>query len=300
MIRVRHLEVLCAVIDLNTTSGAAEALSISQPAVSTMIRHIEDLVGFPLFKREKGRLIPTPEALHIAQEAQHLFAQQKRLDGIIKQLRNGTVGSLNVIASPSIGNMLLPRLITEFTATRPRINLSVELGSIDEITEKLVSGRADLGFSITLPRHAALSVQKVAEGELVCACPEGHELARSSKISLLDLNHVRQISYNSLTPLGLQIDAVYRKNGLTRNYFCEVRHTTTALEMVKNGAGVALVDSFALMGPTHTGVVVRPTEPSLSITLYGITSRLFPTPNVAMQFQAYVRTRLSGSAQPFE
>ncbi|MDK3018878.1 LysR family transcriptional regulator [Pseudodonghicola flavimaris] len=298
MIRVRQLEVLCAVIDLGTTSGAAEALSVSQPAVSNMIRHIEDLVGFPLFKREKGRLTPTPEALHIAQEAQHLFSQQKRVDRIIDQLRGGTVGQLNVIATPSIGYALLPRMIAEFTRSRPRVQLSLEVGSVDEIIQHLISGRADLGFSITSPRHSALSVRPMAAGDMVCACPPDHELAHARSINLLDLNHVRHISYGSGTPLGQMIDEVYSRHGTERRYFCEVRHTSTALEMVAAGAGVALVDSFALMGRARQDVSVRAIQPALSVTLHGVTSNLYPTSHVALQFQEFMREALSDPELP--
>ncbi|MXN17798.1 LysR family transcriptional regulator [Pseudooceanicola sp. GBMRC 2024] len=297
MIRVRQLEVLCAVIDLGTTSGAAEALSVSQPAVSNMIRHIEDIVGFPLFKREKGRLVPTPEALHIAQEAQHLFSQQKRVDRIINQLRGGTVGQLNVIATPSVGYSLLPRLITEFTRPRPRVQLSIEMGSVDEIIQRLISGRADLGFSITMPRHTALSVRPMATGRMVCLCPEGHELAHARSVNVLDLNHVRHISYGSGTPLGQMIDEVYRQEGLERRYFCEVRHTATALQMVAAGAGVALVDNFAMLSGPPPGTVMREVEPPLPVTLHGVTSNLFPTSHVAMQFQSFVREALSDPGQ---
>lgn len=293
MIRVRQLEVLCAVIELGTTAAAADALNVSQPAVSNMIRHIEDLVGFPLFRREKGRLTPTPEALHIAQETQHLFAQQKRVERIIDQLRGGTIGQLNIIATPSIGYALLPRLVTEFTRTRPRITLSLELGSVDEIIQRLISGRADLGFSITQPRHSALSVRPMARSDMVCVMPPDHELTHSQVVKILNLNHVRHISYGTGTPLGQMIDAVYSREGLERRFFCEVRHTSTALEMVAAGSGVALVDGFALMGRARSDVVVRKTDPVLPVTLYGVTSNLFPTSHTALQFHDFMRATLN-------
>jgi DNA-binding transcriptional LysR family regulator len=297
MIRVRQLEILCSVIELGTTAGAADALNVSQPAVSNMVRHLEDMIGFPLFKREKGRLTPTPEALHIAQEAQHLFAQQKRVDRIIDQLRGGTVGRLNVIATPSIGYALLPRLVSEFTRTRPRLTLSVELGSVDDIMQHLISGRSELGFSITQPRHSALSVRPMASGEMLCAIPPDHELSRSQVVKILDLNHVRHISYATGTPLGQMIDSVYSRHGIERRFYCEVRHTSTALEMVAAGGGVALVDSFALMGRTRDDVVLRKTDPQLDVTLHSVTSNLFPTSHVALQFQEFMREALNDPAR---
>ena len=292
MINARQLEVLSTVIEVGTTARAAELLSVSQPAISNMICHTEDLVGFALFRREHGRLVPTREALHIAQEAQHLFMQQKRVDNIINELRGGTIGRLSIVATPSIGHGILPRVLADFMRTRPRLNLSIELGSVDEIIRRLVSGRADLALSITQPRHSALSVRQIGEGRLMCVCPADHELALSDRIAVTDLNHVRHISYASTTPLGQAVDAVFSAQGLERRYFCEVRHTATALEMVRSGLGVALVDSFALLGPGDPGVVVRPTTPVLPMEMYAVTSNLFPTSNLAIQFQEFMARAL--------
>ena len=220
MINPRQLEVLCAVIEVGTTARAADLLNVSQPAVSNMIRHTEDLVGFPLFVRERGRLVPTREAQHIAQEAQYLFMQQKRVENVINELRGGTVGRLHIVATPSIGHGILPRVIAEFVKNKPKLKLSIELGSIDENIERLVSGQADIGLSITQPRHSMLSVRPVAEGRMMCVCPTDHEMALSERVNVTDLNHVRHISYAAGTPLGQIIDTVFSKQGLERCYFC--------------------------------------------------------------------------------
>ncbi|MGJ8543896.1 MAG: LysR family transcriptional regulator [Sulfitobacter sp.] len=288
MINARQLEVLSTVIEVGTTARAAQLLNVSQPAISNMIRHTEDAIGFALFRREHGRLIPTKEALHIAQEAQHLFMQQKRIDNMIGELKGGTVGRLSIIATPSIGHSILPRVLGLFMQARPKLKLSIELGSIDEITRRLGSGRTDLGLSITPPRLSAVHVREIGDGHLMCICPQDHELALMERISVTDLNHVAHISYAARTPLGQAIDNVFSDQGLERQFFCEVRHTATALEMVRNGLGVALVDSFALIGHQTTSIAIRPTKPPLPIKMHGITSKLFPTSNIAMQFQSFL------------
>ncbi len=293
MINARQLEVLCAVIELGTTAKAAELLAVSQPAVSNMIRHIETLAGFALFERERARLIPTPEARHIAQEAQHLFTQQRRIASIIEELRGGTTGRLSIVATPSIGQRILPQVIAKFLETRPKLNVSLDLGHTDQIANRLVSGQAELGLSISQPRHSALTVRPIAEAQLLCACPAGHELALSQTVSIEALNHARHISYSGDTPLGQIIDAAFSSRGLERRYFFEVRHTMAALELVANGVGVALVDSFALAGRDVPGVVLRPINPVLELRAHSATSKLFPTSHVALQFQNFFRERVA-------
>jgi len=289
MINARQLEALSTVIEVGTTARAAEVLNVSQPAISNMIRHTESITGLTLFKRDRGRLIPTPEARHIAQEAQHLFMQQKRIRTIVAELREGTIGTLALVASPSIGLGVLPKALASFAAGRPKLRLSLELGSIDEITEMLASGRADIGFSITVPRHPSLSVTPMAEGSLVCVCPANHDCARLKKVRITDLSFTPHISYAAETPLGQIVDKVFADRGLERRYACEVRHTATALEMAASGFGVALVDNFALIGREDPRIVWRETDPPLPIRVSSITPRLFPSSTVATAFIEYFR-----------
>lgn len=293
MINARQLEVLCAVIEVGTTAKAAELLAVSQPAVSNMIRHTETLVGFQLFARERGRLIATPEALHIAQEAQHLFMQQRRISTIIEELRGGTIGRLSIAATPSIGLGVLPAVLAAFVEGRPKLHLTVDIGHVDHIAERLVSGRADLGFSITQPRHSALTVRSILSGQLLCVCPVDHELARSRAVRIEDLNQTKHISYAAGTPLGQMIDAAFSKCGLERRYYLEVRHTVAALAMVNNGLGVALVDSFGLVGQDLAKIAARPMDPPIPLNAHSAMSNLFPTSNVALQFQAFFKSYVS-------
>ncbi|GMG81573.1 LysR family transcriptional regulator [Paralimibaculum aggregatum] len=295
MINARQLEVLTTVIEVGTTLRAAELLGVSQPAVSNMIRHTEDLIGITLFERAKGRLVPTKEARLIAQEAQHLFMQQKRVSRIVREIREGSRGSLTIAASPSLGLGLVPRVIGEFATGAPQLRVSLELGSIDVICDMLASGQADIGFALTQPRHPAVSHEAVGAGEMVCVCPPGHPFARMRRIGVADLNQVPHISYSAATPLGQMIDRVFAEKGLERRYAFEVRHTATALEMVAAGLGVALVDSFGLIGRRADNLERVAVEPSMPIRINAMMPRLFPTSSLAISFLDRFRT-VTGAA----
>lgn len=296
MINARQLEVLCTVIEVGTTAGAAEELGVSQPAVSNMIRHTEDLTGLRLFERKHGRLAPTAEALRIRKEAQHFFMQQKRMNSIVEELRDGVTGKLNIVATPSVGLTIVPRVISDFVKGRPNLKISLELGSVDEIQERLISGRADLGLSITLPRHTLLNVTVIGQGHMVLVCPPGHELGRHGVVRVTDLNQYNHISYSSNTPLGRAVDLVYEREGKERRFFAEVRHTAVALEMVVNGVGVALVDSFALVERNNADLQVVETVPRLPIDLHAVTSTLFPVSLLVGEFSAAIDRYIKRSA----
>ena len=295
MINARQLEVLSTVIEVGTTARAAELLNVSQPAISNMLRHTESITGLTLFKRDRGRLIPTPEAVHIANEAKHLFFQQQRIRTIVDQLREGSAGTLHIAASPSLGLGVLSKAMAGFAKHRPGLRMSLELGSIDEITDLISSGRAELGFSITTSRHPSVSATPIAEGRFVCVVPLDHPFTTLSKVRIVDLNSVPSISYSSMTQLGQLIDRVFSKEGLERRYACEVRHTATALEMAAGGFGPALIDNFAMIGRDDRRVVVKETEPTLPIRISSLTPKVFPTSQLASTFLTFFQSYFEDS-----
>ena len=87
--RARQLEVFRAVMRSGTVTGAAKALNVSQPALSQIILHTEDELGFRLFERVKGRLVPTPEAEELFPEADRLFNDLDNLRSLALDLRHG-------------------------------------------------------------------------------------------------------------------------------------------------------------------------------------------------------------------
>lgn len=289
MINTRQLEVLSTVIEVGTTARAAELLNVSQPAISNMIRHTESITGLKLFKRDRGRLIPTPEARHLADEARHLFMQQRRVRAIVEELRDGMTGALSVAASPSLGLGVVSKAMAAFAKDRPKLRLSLELGSIDEITDMVSNGIAELGFSITASRHPSVSTEPLFDGRLVCVMHRSHPFATLKRVRIVDMNDVSSVSYSTLTPLGQMIDGVFSAQGLERRYACEVRHTMTALEMAAGGFGPALIDNFALIGREDTRIAVKETDPVLPIRMHTLTPKTFPTSHTAASFLSFIR-----------
>jgi DNA-binding transcriptional LysR family regulator len=100
----RHIcgcEVFSAIILTGTANGAAKLLHISQPAVSKMLQHAEQSLGFALFLRNKGKLVPTPEALRLREELGPFDEHLKRIRRLAVSLAHETVRPLRVLATPS-------------------------------------------------------------------------------------------------------------------------------------------------------------------------------------------------------
>ncbi|MEE3100937.1 MAG: LysR family transcriptional regulator, partial [Pseudomonadota bacterium] len=105
---LRLLEVFGAVMQHQTTVRSAEALGISQPAVSTAIRALEAQVGFALFERRNRRILPTEEALDLYREVEPIVSMLRSVEGRVRDLRAGAAGKLRIMATPPLGHSLAP------------------------------------------------------------------------------------------------------------------------------------------------------------------------------------------------
>lgn len=118
---LRQLEIFRAVVETGTTKGAAHQLIISQPAVSNVIQHTEDQLGFRLFHRVRGRLVATEEALSLYAESSSIFLLFASLQKKVEDLKHGRFGSLRIASTPSLGHSILPQAVHPLPQNGPAL-----------------------------------------------------------------------------------------------------------------------------------------------------------------------------------
>ena len=131
-LNLRQIEIFRAVMITGSIAGAAQLLRISAPAVSRLLSHTESRIGFALFERIKGRLYATPEAKKLFREVELVYAGVQRVNQLAHDLSESTEGIVNIVASPSVAQMLIPQAIT---ATMIRI-----VNEMSRATEMVGSG----------------------------------------------------------------------------------------------------------------------------------------------------------------
>ena len=106
--RFRQIEVFHAVYISGSITGASRALHVSQPSVSKILQHTEAQLGFALFRRLKGRLVPTEEAHLLFREVDDVYQRVGSLKVTVKNLRTAGVGRLRLAVLPALGLGLTP------------------------------------------------------------------------------------------------------------------------------------------------------------------------------------------------
>jgi DNA-binding transcriptional LysR family regulator len=266
---LRHIEVVRAVLRAGTVTSAARQLSVSQPALSRTLKNAETRLGLLLFERRGGRLHPTPEALALHRDIEKAYAEIESVERASADLRHVRGGRLSVVCNPSVAATLAAAALGRMTKSAPGLRVSLQTALNHEVIEVVRARAADVGFAWNVPAHPAVVATEIGQSRLVCLVPEGHALASAKSVSARDLHEVPLISFSATLPIGAALDSAFAESGATRRIGIEVGQTFVAAALVKEKAGIGVVDELAL-GALHHGLVIKPFLPQRVLRLYAV------------------------------
>ncbi|MDB5878487.1 MAG: LysR family transcriptional regulator [Variovorax sp.] len=288
-INLRQIEVFRAVMTTGSIRGASQLLFVSQPAVSRLLSHTESRVGFALFERIKGRLYATPEAKKLFHEIERMYQGVQRVNELAQELAENRQGILNIVSSPSIGQMMIPQAIAAFRADHPQVKLTFQYLGYAPLKERLLNHQADLGVTILPVEHPNLESTPLSKGQLVCICPYNHPLSRLGTLTLADMRPYPLISYDRATPFGQIMESMYDAAEETLRAAIEVGSPQNACSLVQAGAGIALVDEFSVRNwPTHQ-LIVRQVANAPELQANLVHQRFDPLSKLAQSFVLVLR-----------
>ena len=239
---LRHYEYVCAVARHGSLSAAAEALHVSQPALSAALTRIEAQLGQPLFLRRRGAALAlTPQGREFTARAEALIAQAAALETPGRAAQ----GSQRLVIGcfTDLAPFLLAPALRLLRAAMPGVVLDSRVLPFEPLIESLTSGAADLALTYDLGLDAGFA--RLQAGQRVphlLVAPE-HPLAAHSSVSLEELaDHPLILSQEGLSAqhmLGL-----FRRRGLVPR----VAHRAASLELLRslaaNGEGAGLAYSL--------------------------------------------------------
>jgi DNA-binding transcriptional LysR family regulator len=266
-LKIRQVEAFRALMQRHTVTRAAEALHVSQPAVSRLLADFETSVGFALFERQQGRLVPTSEAQVLYEEVERAFVGLDRITHAAQQIRAMRRGSLTVAGSPAVALELLPRVVTAFIAAYPGVDVTLLTHSAHTVVDLVASQRCDVGFVAEAIPHPAVRLERLTDAPMRCIVPPDHRLAKKRVIRPADLRDEPFVSYPRSFDARNVIDRVFVEHGVSRQLTVEAQLSQTIVALVANGAGVALIDPVTA-AYADGRVAVRRFEPDLRDQVY--------------------------------
>ncbi len=258
---LRDLRSFVAVAQHRNFSRAAEALHVSQPALSEQIRKLEDELGAPLFERTSrgARLTDAGEAL--LPQARSVLAQADVAAEAVRSVAHGVAGTLTLGFIDSAALAILPPLIRHFAQRYPGVKLRLrELGTRQQI-EAVERGEIDVGIVRGPVWNPQLAGRRIATESLFVALPAGHRLAGASTITLSALREDGFITYPPERGAALYEETLRlcHTAGFEPRIVQVASEISTICAMVAAGLGVAIVPSSA-RAVALDGVVYRATD----------------------------------------
>lgn len=286
---IRQLQVIHSVASMGSVTAAAQSLGISQPAVSMMLRECSRQAGFPMFVRKQGRLQPSAETRVLLADLERLFDGVDRIGRLIEDMGDTQVGSIQIAATATLANNILPAAVAEFQKSRPRIQITVRTTDIPSVIQSVVREEVDLGLALApLAQHDARAID-LCTADLVAVVSPAHPLAGRGRVEAADLVAYPLISFSRSQPLGALVEQAFRQSGTPRRVAIEVNQSSVACALARAGAGVAVIDPFWLIEARENGVVCLKFAPSTAVSAQVLVSRSATLSRPARLFLATMR-----------
>ena len=253
---LQQLETFLAVVEERSFSRAAQRLLRTQPAVSQVIRKLEEELGEPLFERalRDGSLTAAGEVLR--DYAQRMVGLRAEAASAVRELKTLERGHLNVAANEYTTLYLLP-LLDRFRRISPHISLAVQRSLASRISEDLLARRAELGVLSFRPdpeQFRSILVYSDAVAFLVHAA---HPLAGRRRVHLRELGAQNFVAHNVASPLRRQIIATFAEHKTPLNIGVELPSLEAVKRFVAMGNGVAFLPELAAAQEIARGELVK-------------------------------------------
>lgn len=238
---LRQLEYFMAVCKELHFTRAAESLNISQPSLSQQIKHLEGVLGTPLFDR-MGRKIAMTEAGEILlAHSKQIFYELEQARAALQDLNGLQRGKLTIGSLITCTNYLLPPAILEFKRLYPNVELSVLGMRSGKITEKVMENELDIGISFLPVKNEEIESIPLFTEELSLAVPSDHPLAMLEEINMSLLEDVPIVSLPKDYCLRRLIDKSCAEIGITLKPTLEMTTLDSVIQMVNEGIGVTIL-----------------------------------------------------------
>ncbi len=268
--KLRHIEIFHAVYVNGSVSAAARVLNISQPSVSKTLRHAESLLGFPLFQRTKGRLVPTEDAHSLFSEVSEIQDRVFALREAGRNLKRGAGSMLRLSALPSLALSALPAAVSQFLKTNPNVKFDLQTVHHDDLIRKLYEREADVAIAYEVPPGAPVGHRLLGQGELVLLYHEQDMPAAPPRLGLECLRGQRFISVGTSGPIGHLFTQELARIDLELDEVVSARTFYIAAALVREGVGMTVVDSFTAQASIGNGLSARPIEPQILFDVHAM------------------------------
>jgi DNA-binding transcriptional LysR family regulator len=248
------LRAFLTILDLGGFHKAAEALNLSQPALSRRIQSLEAAVGAPLLERTTRRVAATLIGRSIEPLARRLIDELEESLEALTGVSGHQSAQVTIACIPTAVFYFLPRVIERFNAQFPNIRFRILDLSANEALESVARGEAEFGINLTGSSHPDLTFTPLADDPFVLACRRDHPLAKRRRLTWKDLEGHALIGVSRNSGNRMILDGALAKTKVRLMFSYEVNHLATSLGLVERGLGISVLPRLATPPRDHATI----------------------------------------------
>lgn len=264
----RRLQVFHAVAKHLSFTKAAEALFMTQPAVTFQIRQLEEHFDTRLFDRAHGRISLTAAGQVALEYAERILGLSAELDTRLKEMSGQVTGPLLIGASTTIAEFLLPQVLGEFKSRHPGVVPRLFVANSEAVQARIAERTLDLGFIEGESHLPSLVTDTCAEDELQVVCAPTHPLAKAGSVTPKALTEHAYISREPGSGTREVIDHYLQKAGVSPDQLqvvMELGSPESLKGLAATGLGFTIMSRTTVAKEIRLGQLVRvPLAPRLT------------------------------------
>ena len=260
-------------------SKSAEAMHTSQPGVSKQIQLLEDEIGIKIFNRNGKRLVGlTDPGKEVYSSISEVLKETNNIKNISADYKENNSGEFSIATTHTQARYKLPNIVEEFVKKYPKINLNIHQGNPTQVTDQIISGKADVG----------IATEAISENEKIFSIPcyswnrcivmpKKHKLAVEKNITLAHLASYPLITYDYAFTGSTIVSKVFKEAGIEPNIMLTAIDADVIKTYVNLNLGIGLIAEMAFSPIKDKGLISRDVSHlfPLSTTYIGIRQDVF-------------------------
>lgn len=244
--KLRHIEVFHAVMTYGSVNAAARYLNTSQPALSVALKQMEDSLGYPLFDRQRGRLLPTDSAKMLHEQSRKVIEEVDIFSRLADNIARKTAEDVSIGCVPALSFSIMPAALARFRQFYPNAKISLKTTHKRDVNQLLTRKDINIGFMF-YRSDAADNYDNLGSATLYKAVKKGEEKSDKPYIDIQDAG-----------PVGEIVMKHFQETRQRQDWSTSVESLFNALSMASKGHGYAIVDAFTAASSVDSNLVFTP------------------------------------------
>lgn len=257
-LNVHQLHIFYTVAERGTFSAAAQALHMTQPAVTMQVQALEEWFGTKLLNRTTKKLELTEAGHHLLPQARKAVELMRETDAVMAKFAEQLKGRLQFAASLTLGEYVLPPMLSSFLRRHPELSISMKVMNTTDIIEAIANQGVDFGLIEAPCEEPGFHAEPIMDDELVLVVPKGHRFADLREVALSEVvqepmvlrekgSGTRQVMEDELLRHGVSADGL--------RVVSDFESSGAIKSAVEEGLGVSVLSAWAVRKEVAAGVL---------------------------------------------